>query len=113
MNLYHLIILKILIFSINIETVTAIKNLGCGLGGAISIDSLEFIKRLLDKKLIDKYETRKVVYQASAISSNPISGLKKGLEFELLWLKSKQRYYSRIKQEDQQRIDMLERRFSK
>jgi len=89
------------------------KNLSCGLGGAISTDSLEFIKRLVDKKLIDKYETRKVVYQASAISSNPISGLKKGLEFELLWLKSKQRYYSRIKQEDQQRIDMLERRFSK
>lgn len=89
------------------------KGLSCGLGGAISADSLGFIRKLESKKLIDKYETRKVVYHASAINSNPIDGLKKGIEFELLWLKSKQRYYSRIKAEDQHRIDMLESRILK
>lgn len=89
------------------------KGLACGLGGAISGESLSFIKHLADKKLIDKYETRKVVYGVDAIYANPEAGLMKGIEFELLWLKSKQRYYSRIKLEDQQRIDMLEKRLSK
>lgn len=89
------------------------KGLSCGLGGAISGESLTFIKHLADKKLIDKYETRKVVYGVDAIYSNPEAGLMKGIEFELLWLKSKQRYYSRIKLEDQHRIDMLEKRLNK
>jgi len=86
------------------------KGLDCGLGGAISNDSVEFIRYLANQKLIDKFETRKVVYEVNAIHANPESGLAKGIEFELLWLKSKQRYYSRIKMEDQARIDMLEKR---
>lgn len=95
----------------DIFTKSKSKGLGCGLGGAISTESLGFIKHLTDKKLIDKYETRKVVYSGDSIYSNPEAGLLKGIEFELLWLKSKQRYYSRIKTEDQHRIDMLEKRF--
>jgi len=97
----------------DIFTKARAKGLGCGLGGAISSDSIEFTKYLADKKLVDKYETRKVVYDIGAIYNNPQAGLVKGIEFELLWLKSKQRYYSGIKREDQQRIDMLEQRFEK
>lgn len=89
------------------------KGMKCGLGGAISNESIGFIKSLVDQKLIDKYETRKVVYSSDSIFFSPEQGLTKGIEFELLWLKSKQRYYSRIKAEDQQRIDMLEKRLSK
>ena len=89
------------------------KGLMCGLGGAISSDSIDFIANLTNKKLIDKYETRKVVYSAEAIFNNPKKGLLKGIEFELLWLKSKQRYYSRIKAEDEKRIKMLDSRLQK
>jgi len=89
------------------------KGLNCGLGGAISTDSIEFIKHMSSNNLIEKYETRKVVYKATQDSNfNYENALLKGVEFELLWLKSKQRYYSRIKHEDAVRIPMLEKRLA-
>lgn len=88
------------------------KGLKCGLGGAISSNSKEFIQALVSKNLIDKYETRKIVYDKDAINSFD-KGILAGVEFELLWLKSKRRYYHRIKIEDEKRIEMLEKRICK
>lgn len=85
------------------------KGLKCGLGGAISANSSEFIKSLVSANLIDKYETRKIVYDKSAISTIN-DGILAGVEFELLWLKSKRRYYQNIKSEDEKRIEMLDNR---
>lgn len=87
------------------------KNLGCGLGGAVSGKSIDFIKRLNSEKLIDKFETRKVVFHAEAVEKGR-EILKKALLFELQWLKSKRRFYSGIKKEDENRIAMLEERFN-
>ena len=88
-----------------------LKNLKTTLGGAVSIESKEFIKNLVNENLIEKYETRKLVYKGSSINSIE-KGLKKGVEFELLWLKSKRRYYHRIRDEDEKRIEMLEKRLN-
>ena len=85
------------------------KGLKCGLGGAISANSANFIKSLVSQNLIDTYETRKIVYDKDAIH-NISEGILAGVEFELLWLKSKRRYYNRIKTEDEKRIEMLEKR---
>lgn len=90
---------------------TKAKNLKTGLGGAISDNSVDFIRRLNDMKVLDKFETRKVVFQASFIKYG-IEGILKAVEFELLWLKSKRRYYSGIKAEDEVRIAMLEKRLA-
>ena len=87
------------------------RNLACGLGGAISHNSIEFIRELNREKLLDKFETRKVVFRADAVECKE-DILTKAIRFELLWLKSKQRYYSRIKQEDEVRIQMLEKRLN-
>lgn len=87
------------------------KNLACGLGGAISVNSIDFIKRLNQEKLIDKFETRKVVFHAEAVEYGE-KIFRKALEFELCWLKSKRRYYSGIKAEDENRIAMLEKRLN-
>lgn len=87
------------------------KGLKCGLGGAISTNSASFIKSLVSQNLIDKYETRKIVYDKEAIH-NISEGILAGVEFELLWLKSKRRYYNRIKIEDEKRIEMLEKRLN-
>ncbi len=85
------------------------KGLKTALGGAISIDSASFIKNLVSKDLLNKFETRKLVYKKDAIK-NISKGLSEGIKFELLWLKSKRRYYHRIKNEDEKRITMLEER---
>lgn len=85
------------------------KGLNCGLGGAISANSANFIKSLVSQNLVDKYETRKIVYHKDAVN-NISEGILAGVEFELLWLKSKRRYYHRIKSEDEKRIEMLEKR---
>lgn len=88
------------------------KNMHFAIGGNITAHSVPFLKRLYQKKLIDKYETRKIVFSANALLSNPEEGIHKALEFELLWLKSKRRFYSKIKEEDEQRIEDLEKRLN-
>jgi len=87
------------------------KKLRSGLGGGISKEALSFIAKLTDKKLLDKFETRKVVFPAQA-HTHGYPAIRKALEFELLWLKSKRRYYSRVKVEDESRIKMLEERLA-
>ena len=85
------------------------KNLKCGLGGAISTESESLIRHLTERDLLDKYETRKIVYDKTAVDTID-KGILLGVEFELLWLESKERYYHRIKIEDQKRILMLKKR---
>lgn len=93
----------------DIFTKARAKDLKCGLGGAISSNSADFIKSLVSQNLIDKYETRKIVYHKDAINTID-KGIITGVEFELLWLKSKRRYYHRVKSEDEKRIEMLDAR---
>jgi hypothetical protein len=81
-------------------------GLKTGLGGGISKTSLPFIGRLYEQSLLDKFETRKVVFPAEAVRSGELA-IRKAVEFELMWLKSKRRYYSRVKAEDEHRIEML------
>lgn len=86
-------------------------NLRTALGGAISLESKKFVEALITYALIDKYETRKLVYKADAETAKTYEqGLLEGIKFELQWLKSKKRYYHRIGIEDDRRIKMLEER---
>ncbi|HBM16423.1 MAG TPA: citrate lyase beta subunit [Lentisphaeria bacterium] len=87
------------------------KVLKTGLGGAISTSSIDFIKKLNTEKLIDKFETRKVVFPAESASYGD-KAILKSIEFELKWLVSKRRFYSGIKSEDEARIAMLEKRIA-
>ena len=85
------------------------KGLRTGLGGGICKDALPAIKKLDESGLLDKFETRKVVFPAESWKYGD-DAILKAVEFELLWLKSKRRYYSRVKAEDEKRIAMLEAR---
>ncbi len=86
------------------------KGLKTGMGGAITKETLHIVEGMnLLKKWLDKFETRKVVFPADSWKLGE-QGIFTANEFELLWLKSKQRYYSRIKVEDEKRILMLEER---
>ena len=86
------------------------KGFKTALGGAISVESIPFSKQLNEENLINKFETRKVVFKNTALNKNIEEGILKSIEFELLWLKNKNRYYSRAGTEDDIRIEMLEKR---
>jgi hypothetical protein len=101
---------KILDYCTTIFSKARQKGLKTGLGGAISTGSIGFIKKLDADGLIDKFETRKVVFRSDSILNKPEAAILKAVEFELLWLKSKRRYHHRIKSEDEHRIEMLEKR---
>jgi len=81
------------------------------MGGGISTEAFPVIQEMNSDNLIDKYETRKVVFPSESVRFGE-SSILKAVEFELLWLKSKERYYSKIKLEDKLRIEMLEKRLS-
>ncbi|MDD5368004.1 MAG: aldolase/citrate lyase family protein [Anaerolineaceae bacterium] len=87
------------------------KGLENALGGGVSAQSLPFIRQL-PPGMIDRYETRKVIFQCpEALGPSADKGILKAVGFELLWLKNKRGYYQLISQEDDQRLDMLERRY--
>lgn len=87
------------------------KKMKTAIGGAISTKSASFLGRLNADGLLDKFETRKVVFPADSIRYGDAAFLK-AITFELSWLKSKQRFYSRVKADDLKRIEMLEKRLN-
>lgn len=89
------------------------KSLECAIGGGVSAHSLPFFRELPDG-LLDRYETRKVIFGCpEALSQEADKGILKAVGFELMWLKNKRDYYALISAEDQQRIVMLESRYKK
>lgn len=87
------------------------KGLEFVVGGAVSIDALHNLKRFKAAHL-DRFETRKVVFNSSALDSPHLAqALRQAVHFELLWLLNKREYYGLMHREDQARIEMLESRW--
>ena len=90
------------------------RGLDTGLGGGISTDAIDFLSRLGKADLIDKYETRKIVFTNVDETWEEINkGIMKAVEFETLWLENKRNYYRTIACEDDTRIEMLNKRLQK
>jgi hypothetical protein len=103
------------VFSVAERLFTQAKGRGleCALGGGVSADSLEFMRRLPEGQL-DRYETRKVVFGCpGALSERAGDGILKAVGFELMWLKNKRDFYGCIFEEDHARIDMLQGRYDR
>jgi hypothetical protein len=84
----------------------------CYLGGAISIGSSDFIKKLLEKKLLDKFETRYIIYDTHKINNDLDKLLYWGNVFEIAWLKYINERYSLHANKDVARIKMIQDRIS-
>ncbi|MBI4454627.1 MAG: citrate lyase beta subunit [Acidobacteria bacterium] len=89
-----------------------IRSMETAIGGGVSAHSLPFF-RDLGPALLDRYETRKVIFSCpGALVGNAAGAILKAVGFELLWLKNKRDFYRLIAAEDEQRIAMLESRYS-
>lgn len=80
------------------------------IGGGVSPLSIPFFRELPENHLT-RYETRKVIFDAqkALTGKDAECGIKKALEFELLWLKNKKECHS-ITTEETKRINILESR---
>ena len=88
------------------------KGLKACLGGAISIESLNFLKKLNSEGLLDKFETRYAMFDPSISLKNLSMALNKAQLFEYEWLKVKQEYYQTFVNQDIKRIQMIQDRLN-
>ena len=98
--------------SLQMATKAKQNGLKVVVGGAITASSLPFLQAFPIGHL-DRFETRKVIFNCPSALDNPAIAFAKAIEFELLWLKNKKSYYGKICQEDDPRIAMIEKRLSK
>jgi hypothetical protein len=86
----------------------------CNLGGAVSIDSREFIQRLISDNLLDYFETRYVIFNVKEVDMNNFEKMLYYANlFEIEWMKHIQTRYSNHANKDCRRIEMIESRLSK
>ena len=84
-------------------------NKKCYLGGAISLGSEDFINKLIKSDLLDKFETRYVIFDGKKVTD-----FKKCLYlanvFEVEWMKYVRESYLLSANKDLKRIEMIENR---
>ena len=86
------------------------KDLDLVVGGSVTDEAITALREIRTIRL-DRFETRKVIFDGSAIESSRIEdGIANAVEFELNWLRNKRDYYERIVGEDQSRIELMEAR---
>ena len=85
----------------------------CYMGGAISINSKEFISKLFINNLIDKFETRYIIFDAHKIDFNNFEKLLYLANvFEVEWMRYIMTRYQDSANKDIKRIKMIEERIN-
>jgi hypothetical protein len=80
------------------------------MGGGIDIQSYDFVKKLHKEGLLDRIETRYVMFDLSKCISQFENNLLKAQEFELNWLNNKRQIYGQLSTNEESRIEMIGKR---
>jgi len=81
-------------------------------GGQIEAGSLEFISKLVDAGVLDRFETRKVIFDARLAIADYKNAVRDAHRFDKIWLENKRDHYANIANEDSHRFPMLEKRIN-
>jgi hypothetical protein len=97
------------IYGLTENTFKKVKDIGLKacIGGAVSVNSFEFLNKLNSNGLLDKFETRYVMFDPSVSLKDFNSALSKAQMFEYEWLVAKKEYYESIANQDSTRIKMI------
>jgi hypothetical protein len=88
------------------------KGLGCTLGGSMTVESKNFVQTLVQEDLLDRFETRNVIYSKDALQHHSFENLiHAALQFELQYLKGKREYYNSLYSQDFLRINKLSKNY--
>ena len=86
----------------------------CNLGGAVSIDSKEFLQKLIAEQLLDYFETRYAIFKVENVN---MAGYEQMIYvanlFEVEWMKYIQTRYLNHANKDNARILMIQERLDK
>lgn len=96
------------------EIFTKVKKVGLStyLGGAITLDSYDFIKNLYKDGLLDRFETRYAIYDPSVALKTFNKSLLHGQLFEYEWLMNKHEMYNHHANKEMKRIQMIQERIN-
>jgi hypothetical protein len=94
-----------------VAAVAKARGLELVVGGGVSPDSVALLAGARQAGRLDRFETRKVVFDAVvAEDGRAAAAMELAIEFELLWLQNKCDFYQSIASEDATRIAMMEAR---
>ena len=93
---------------IDIFTKTRATEKKCLLGGSMTQNSEYFVQELIGLKLVDKFETRNIIFHSDALAHFSFSDLM-SLAFELEYsqMELRRTYYERLYNQDLERINRL------
>ena len=95
----------------NAMTIAKQNNLITTMGGNLSTKSSEFIKKLYEKRLLDRIETRNVIIELNDSNTQDLTNtIQRVLDFELSWLENKQEKYGDIVEDCRYRSELLRNR---
>ena len=81
------------------------------MGGSVTFKSEKFIKKLYDQKLLDRIETRNIIFDLNdSVINNLENAINLALSFESLWLRSKSSYYMNISNSYLDRANLIDER---
>lgn len=81
-------------------------------GGGIENASLDFIRKLVDADLLDRFETRKIIFDAKTALLDYENAVRDAHRFDKIWLLNKQSHYAAIAREDEAMFEKLDRRIA-